>query len=95
MTPPTKNGHAQLPIESRKRFQFVVPYFVRTWWVFLCWKLGKKVLKSEDTVSINDSDNEIADDGQDVRKVMASETLDILDVVKCFAKIHGDKQLYK
>lgn len=52
-------------------------------------------MNSEGTVLISDSDNKIADDGQDVRKMMASETLDSLDAMKCFAKIDGDKQLYK
>ena len=52
-----------------------------------------EVLQSEDTVLINDSDDEIADDEQDVRKVTASETLDSLDAVKCFTEIHGDKQM--
>ena len=42
---------------------------------------------------IKDSDDEIADDKQDVRKVTASEGLESLDPVKCFAKIHGDKQM--
>ena len=28
-----------------------------------------------------------------MNKMSASETLDILDVVKCFAEIHGDKQI--
>ena len=51
-----------------------------------------EVLQSEDTVLVNDSDDEIADDEQDVRKVAASETLDSLDAMKCFAEIHGDKQ---
>ena len=36
-TPPTKNGHAQPPIESRKGFQPVGPYYVLTWWALLCW----------------------------------------------------------
>ena len=31
ITPPTKNGHAPPPIESRKSFQSVNPYYVRTW----------------------------------------------------------------
>ena len=35
---------------------------------------------------MNDSDDEIADDEQDVRKTTASETLDSLYAVKCFAK---------
>ena len=30
---------------------------------------------------------------QDVRKMTASETIDSLDVVKCFTEIHGDKQM--
>ena len=51
------------------------------------------VLQSEDTVLINDSDEEIADDEQDVRNVTASEALDCLDAVKCFAEIYGDKQM--
>ena len=37
ITPPTKNGHAPTPIESRKGAQLVNPYYVRTWWVFSCW----------------------------------------------------------
>ena len=49
-------------------------------------------LQSEDTVLINDSDDEIADE-QDVRKVTASEALDSLHAVKCFTEIHGDKQM--
>ena len=32
----------------------------------------------------------IADDEQDVRKVMASEAPDSLDALKCFAEIHRD-----
>ena len=36
---------------------------------------------------------QIADDKQDVRKVTATEAPDSLDAVKCFAEIHGDKQL--
>ena len=31
IAPPTKNGHAPPPIESRKSFQSVNPYYVRTW----------------------------------------------------------------
>ena len=50
-------------------------------------------MQSEDTVLINNSDDEIADDEQDVSKVTASEVLDRLGVVKCFAKVHGDKQM--
>ena len=49
-----------------------------------------EVLQSEDAVLINDSDDEIADN---VTKVTASETLDILDAVKCFTEIHGVKQM--
>ena len=51
------------------------------------------VLQSEDTVLINGSDDAIADDDQDVRKVTAFEALDSLDAVECFAEIHGDKQM--
>ena len=47
-------------------------------------------MQSEDAVLINDSDDEIADN---VTKVTASETLDILDAVKCFTEIHGVKQM--
>ena len=50
-------------------------------------------MQSEDTVLINDSDDEIADDKQDVRKRTESEALDSLDPLKCFAEIHGDKQM--
>ena len=52
-----------------------------------------EVLESEDTILIDDSDVEIADDEQDVRKVTASEALDSLDAVMCFAEIHRDKQV--
>ena len=45
-----------------------------------------EVLQSEDTVLINDLEDEIADDEQDVRKVTASETPDSLDAVKCFQR---------
>ena len=31
ITPPTKNGHAPPPIESRKSYQSVNPYYVWTW----------------------------------------------------------------
>ena len=41
---------------------------------------------------INDSGDEIADDKQDVRKVMASEALESLDAVKCFAEIQVDER---
>ena len=50
-------------------------------------------MQSEDIVLINDSDDEIADDEQDFRKVTASKALDVLDAVKCFAESHGDKQM--
>ena len=49
-----------------------------------------EVLQSEDAVLINDSDDEIVDD---VTNMTASEALDSLDAVKCFAEIHGDKQM--
>ena len=52
-----------------------------------------EVLQSEDTVLINDSDDEIADDEQNVKKVTTSEALDSLNAAKCFAEIHGDKQM--
>ena len=38
-------------------------------------------------------EDEIADHEQDVSKMTASEALDSLNVVKCFAEIHGDKQM--
>ena len=41
-------------------------------------------MQSEDTVLINDSNNEIAGDEQDVRKVTTSGDLDSLDAVKSF-----------
>ena len=50
-------------------------------------------MQSKDIVLINYLDDEIADDEQDARKTTASETLDSLYAVKCFAKIHGDKQM--
>ena len=44
ITPPTKNGHAPPPIESRKSCQSVNPYYVRTWWVSPCWvKLSRRL----------------------------------------------------
>ena len=51
-----------------------------------------EVFQSEYTAFISDSDDEIANDEKDVRKVTASEALDILGAVKCFAEIYGDKQ---
>ena len=50
-------------------------------------------MQSKDIVLINYLDDEIADDEQDARKTTGSETLDSLYAVKCFAKIHGDKQM--
>ena len=52
-----------------------------------------EVLQSEDTVSVNGSNDEITNDEQDGRKVTISEALDNLDDVKCFTEIHGDKQM--
>ena len=52
-----------------------------------------EILQSEDTILINDSDGEIVDDEQDIRKMMASAALDSLDAVKCFAEIQEDKQM--
>ncbi len=44
ITPPTKNGHAPPPIESRKSYQSVNPSHVWTWWVFPCWvKLSRRL----------------------------------------------------
>ena len=44
ITPPTKNGHAPPPIESRKSSQSVNPYYVWTWWVSPCWvKLSRRL----------------------------------------------------
>lgn len=50
-------------------------------------------MQSEDTVEINSSDDKIADNEQDVRKMTTSKTLDSLDAMRCFAKTHGDKQM--
>ena len=52
-----------------------------------------EVLQSEDSVLINDLEDEIADHEQIVRKITASEALDSLNVVKCFDEIHGDKKM--
>ena len=52
-----------------------------------------EVLQSEDTVLINDLEDETADHEQDVRKMTASEALGSLNAVKCFAEIHGDKHM--
>ena len=52
----------------------------------------KLVLQSADTVLINDSGDEIADDKQEVRKVTASNALESLEIVNCFTEIHGEKQ---
>ena len=41
----------------------------------------------------NDLDDKITDDEQGVRKVTAFEALDSVDTAKCFAGIHGDKQM--
>ena len=38
-------------------------------------------------------DAEFADDEQDAKKMMASEALNSLGIVKCFAEIHGDNQM--
>ena len=46
---------------------------------------------TRNTVLINDSDDTIADDEQDVRKMTASESLDSLNTMKYFAEIHGHK----
>ena len=44
ITPPTKNGHAPPPIESRKSYQSVNPSYVWTWWVSPCWvKLSRRL----------------------------------------------------
>ena len=50
-------------------------------------------MQSEDTVLINDLDDEIADNKQDVRKMAAAEAFGCLNAVKCFVEIHGDKQM--
>ena len=42
--PPTKNGHAPPPTESRKSSQSVNPHSVRTKWAFPCWvKLSRRL----------------------------------------------------
>ncbi len=44
ITPPTKNGHAPPPTESRKSSQSVNPLCVRAGWVFPCWvKLSRRL----------------------------------------------------
>ena len=44
ITPPTKNGHAPPPTESRKSSQSVNPSSVRAWWDFPCWvKLSRRL----------------------------------------------------
>ena len=44
IAPPTKNGHAPPPTESRKSSQSVNPYSVRAGWVFPCWvKLSRRL----------------------------------------------------
>ena len=44
IAPPTKNGHAPPPTESRKSSQSVNPYCVRAGWVFPCWvKLSRRL----------------------------------------------------
>ncbi len=44
ITPPTKNGHAPPPTESRKSYQSVNPHSVRAGWVFPCWvKLSRRL----------------------------------------------------
>ena len=50
-------------------------------------------MQSEDTFSIKESDNEIANDKLDVRKVTESEALVSVNTVKRFTKTHGDKQM--
>ena len=50
-------------------------------------------MPSEDTVLLSDSDDQIADDEQDFRKVTISKAHGSLDAVKSFAEIHGDKQM--
>ena len=44
ITPPTKNGHAPPPTESRKSSQSVNPHGVLAGWVFPCWvKLSRRL----------------------------------------------------
>ena len=44
IAPPTKNGHAPPPTESRKNSQSVNPHCVRAGWVFPCWvKLSRRL----------------------------------------------------
>ena len=62
------------------------------WQQECCEKGIAEVFQSEYTALISDSDDEIANDEKDVREVTASEALDSLDAVKCFAEIYGDKQ---
>ena len=44
IAPPTKNGHAPPPTESRKNSQSVNPHCVRAGWVSPCWvKLSRRL----------------------------------------------------
>ena len=57
------------------------------WWQECREKSIAEVLQSENTVLSNNSDNKIADDEQDVRKMTASETLDSLYTVSVLLKL--------
>ena len=46
-------------------------------------------MQAKDTILVNDSDDKIADDDSNVRKVTTSEVLDS----PTFAEISGDKQM--
>ena len=57
------------------------------WWQECREKSIAEVLQSENTASVNNSDDKIADDKQDVRKMTASETLDSLYTVSVLLKL--------
>ena len=53
ITPPTQNGHAPPPIESRKSYQYVNAYYVWTWKVSPCWVELSRRLHSWRCPSVN------------------------------------------
>ena len=70
-------------------FKFNADAFVK----FLYGDYYTRGIAIRSTVLVNDSNGEITNDEQDGRKVAISEALDSLDHAKCFAEIHGDKQM--
>ena len=70
-------------------FKFNADAFVK----FLYGDYYTRGIAIRSTVLVNDSNGEITNDEQDGRKLTISEALDSLDHAKCFAEIHGDKQM--